>query len=201
MRSMIAQTHRTDVGFDPLTHSYFVCEGVLALPGTTALLRAAKKITGEDFFTEEGRDRGTLVHALTHAHDLQGAAQCPQELAGYLAAYRDAVAHLRPSWRELESIYASSRLGYGGTIDRVRDDGAIVDLKTSPLKDWHRLQTALYGLLYRERHGGPLPARFGLYLAKDGGWKLKEFHRTADYVEAHEIARKHGAFEGVDMVL
>ena len=184
-RSTIAPNPTSNLGFDAQTHSYFI-DGA-PVPSVTQLLKAAGKINGQHY-TQGSRDRGTDVHRLTQRHD---AGELVFPPSNYLRSYRLACDVMSATWELIERPLASPTLGFAGTIDRVGlvfGARAIVEIKTGACEDWHRLQTALYALLFDE----PAIDRYALYLKPTGTQaKLVQHDDSADLDEALEIVRKH----------
>lgn len=146
------------------------------VPGVTEILQSTGIIETE-FFTEEGRKRGTYVHLAAQYEDegdLDEASIDPAIL-GYLEAYR--------AWKRLtdwriqscETMLMSNKYPFAGTVDRICTVGpalAALDLKSGAPQLWHRLQTAAYAFMVH-----PMAHRATLYLRDDGTFRFVEHER------------------------
>lgn len=187
--------------YDRATHRYFI-DGV-EVPSVTRILKHPKaraallqigiKSVEPDapWMTEEARERGTDVHALTERADDGWLDEPVDPIArGRLDAYRRFVAEQDVEILESEQQVYCADAGeeYAGTFDRVlrlRRTGSIyvVDLKPNP-SEWHRVQLGAYARL----KGIPLKA--ALYLQPDGNYKWKTFHDRPVDAAAFRRARR-----------
>lgn len=150
-------------------HRYLV-DGV-ERPGVTSILRA-NGLMDVSHFTETAAARGTAVHLgcqLIDDGELDDVTIAP-EIAPYLTAYRDFLAHMQPEWLYVEMLVADPVLGYAGTLDRagfLRGEPVIADIKTGEVPPWAGLQLAAY------RRCLPTPDRWRRYVLRlmgDGRW-------------------------------
>lgn len=146
------------------------------LIGVTAALKAADLIDTE-WFTPEATLRGTYVHEACAMLDDDALDFIDPAYAPYVDAYRHFLDDLTPTWAYIEhKVYDLAR-GYAGTLDRVgflNDKWVLVDLKTGADQPWHGPQTAAYARLMPHANGLK-PDRYGLYLRKDGTYRLEPF--------------------------
>jgi hypothetical protein len=148
------------------------------LISVTQVLTLAGRIC-TDWFTPESAARGTAVHDLTEQYDRGDTLEIPEGLKGYMDAYVDFVATVRPVYcaSEVEAVHAE--LGFGGRIDRVCSAlfGApgILDFKTSDPYPWHGQQLAAYNVLR------PTGNRWACYLRANGRYKLVAYDDPIDH--------------------
>lgn len=188
--------------FSADTHTYRDAGG-LVLPSITQLLKAAGLVS-EDYYTEESRRRGTIVHALTRDFDLGAIGreeisnvQSPIHSAylGWLQAYVDAMDAIRPEWDEIEEIHAHPVHRFAGRPDRVgRVYGAlaVVEIKSGAPEPAHAVQLALQAILVAPAVHLPPESlqRYAWYGKGTGKWKLERFPNTArDFGTAREVIR------------
>lgn len=137
----------TEVEFREEDHSYWV-EGV-RLPSVTTVLREMGFIDTQ-YFTEEGRMRGTLVHQLTELSDLGTLDEesVDPRFEGYLYAWREFSKKEGFIWTEIEKRNYHPTLRFAGTPDRVgicrRGIETTIDIKTGPPAEWHSYQLGGY---------------------------------------------------------
>lgn len=188
--------------FDPADHLYRDETGRVR-PSITALLEMAGEVD-TDFFTVEGRCRGTAVHALCLDYDLDAITlrdvdACPinRQYRGYLAGW-DAIRQvMKPTWEFLEQDFlhpAAPRFGgrpdRGGEIGRVK---STMEIKSGAPEKSHALQTALQAILFSGQWRIPAVTirRYVAYLKADGKHRVEEFTRRADFDRAYDILRRH----------
>ena len=167
--------------FDPQLHAYQL-DG-RELPSVTTVLQRAGLVDGA-WFTEQATLRGTYVHLATELH--AAGTLDPDSVDPVVQPYLDAyMRFLRESgavWAAVEQRLGDDVLGYAGTIDRVGsigDQPVIVDIKTGPPQPWHALQLAAYLQLVKRRWA-PWQ-RYGLWLQKNGSYRLKHYSGRSDY--------------------
>jgi hypothetical protein len=160
------------VHFDPETHTYTL--NGERLPSITQILKGEGFIDTA-FFTEYGRDRGSIVHRITHWHDtgeLDPESVDPA-LEGYLSAWRKFRAESGFKPYIIEQPMASEVYRFAGTPDRIGvmdGDDAIPEIKTGEVQPWTGLQTAAQEILYGKR-----AKRYAVRLTEDGKYKLIPF--------------------------
>jgi hypothetical protein len=138
----------------------------------TEAIKSVKGIMPEYPDTPEvayGMERGTVVHeALSMAArgDLDEATLDPV-IAPYLPPWRTWMQQSGVRVLTTEERIKNEALGLSGGIDLVCEIDSritVVDYKTGAEEEWHRLQTALYAILWQGKVGGPTPSRGSLYL-------------------------------------
>jgi hypothetical protein len=134
--------------FDPEKHQYILDGEVL--PSVTQVL-TAEGFIDRTFFTDYGRERGTMVHKATALDDMGALDEDSIDpiLVPYLEAWR---AFKRDSRIEIvnieEPLYHKTYL-FAGTPDRIGElngKWAIIDIKHVSLP-WAALQLSAYGIL------------------------------------------------------
>ena len=131
------------------------------------------------WFTPASARRGSLVHALTEDIDAGRSFDAPDDVNGYLDAYRAFKETVRPDYIASELQVTRADMNLGGTIDRVCANlfgaSAILDFKTGPPYPWHPLQLAAY------RAMEPVATRWACYLQPNGRYKLKQYDDPQDH--------------------
>lgn len=140
------------------------------------------------WFTPEAAERGRRVHDAIAAYneDPALADMAGDEVAPYLAAYREFLGVSGARVIEYERMVYCASMDYAGTPDLYCEiDGlmVIVDYKTGPVQEWCSMQTAAYAYAYREA-GRKVHKRYGLHLSKTGSYRL---HPYGDL--RHDFAR------------
>lgn len=180
--------------FEATGHVYTTLDGRV-LPSITQLLKAGGYVD-TTWFTDEGRDRGGVVHEMTAALD-QGALDVRtlvHEHKNRVCGYASAMTILRPDWILIEQALASAR-GFAGRPDRagyVRDRLAVLDIKTGQPAPSNAIQTALQAILVGEAIG-ERPEwidRYCIYLAEDGGYKVDRHVASGDFVKALNLVHQ-----------
>jgi len=175
--------------FDRETHIYTL-DGE-EIPHATGMLAQCGYIS-EAYYTEEGAERGHIIHALTADYDLGAIRDVNAVVSrykGWLQAHVKAMSILRPTWDTIEEAVCSIKYRYGCRPDRTgRYTGAqvVVDIKSGPPERWHGIQTALHDLAL----GGLPPMtrlRYGLYLKESGRFKFIPHDDKRDYDRAREV--------------
>jgi len=191
--------------FDADAHQYIDMGTGEIRRSATQLLVLAGEVT-EEFYTEEGRERGTQVHRLTLDYDLGAidVEDCVSKYRGYLLAYAAlSEAVQRPEWESLEEAIAHPVLPFACTPDRVGHVYkllSVAEIKSGPYvypkkkgrPGPHEIQTALQALAVaaRKRIRPELVKRWGFYIQGDGTFKVMEFVNPADLRRAREIVRE-----------
>ncbi len=150
------------------------------LISVTQVLTIAGRID-DRWFTEESRWRGTLVHHLTEQLDrCEPMDEIPAALEPYMDAYWSFKQVCRPVYSDIELELQDSAMGLGGRLDRILvslfDElrPGILDIKTGPPEEWHARQLAAYNRML------PTGDRWGLYLQKNGRYRLKQYDDPED---------------------
>jgi hypothetical protein len=142
------------------------------------------------FIPPEALERGSRVHAYTEELD-RGAVITPDaDVAGWVDAYKDFSAQLRPTWELREHVMEDLEANVHGILDCMgylsgHEQPCVLDIKTggdraSTSNPAHAIQTAAYAWLY-DRKDYLSYARYGLYLRRDGKWRLKLFDNPNDF--------------------
>jgi hypothetical protein len=177
--------------FDPSDHAYYL--GSERVPSITDILKA-EKLIDLDWLTQEGRDRGSVVHRWTADYDLGTTPTVEGPYAPWLAAYAAARAIVRPEWLAIEEFYIHPVFRFGGTPDRIAvyDGTGPWEIKSGAEEAHHAIQTALQCLLVADtlRMRAEDMARHCLYLRKTGKWKLYAHPCRHDFSEARRLIRK-----------
>jgi len=138
---------------------------------------------GDAFFVPAAAlERGQRVHAWTEALDLGQEPRPPEDIAGWCDAYRTFSREMTPSWERIEAPFDCPRLGYHGIVDRVGSlrghDRVVADIKTGAPRSSDAIQLAAYAMgLYENWQACQ---RVGIYIAKDGTYKIKVYADLSD---------------------
>lgn len=165
------------IHLDPSTHVYTVDGSIY--PSVTQILQDQGFIDAT-WFTEYARERGKLVHRITHWHDtgeLDPGSVDPA-LEGYLEGWRRFIRESGFDPQIIERPLASHTYRFAGTPDRIgvlNGELAILDIKSGAVQAWTGLQLAGYEVLYGQR-----TARAGVQLTEDGKYKLISFTDRSD---------------------
>lgn len=174
--------------FDAEAHTYHL--GDRRLLGVTEILQRTGLIDTE-FYTEEGRTRGTYVAMATQYLD-EGTLDwntLHEDLMPYIAAWQRFLKDSKAQVKTIEEQVYSEVYGYAGTIDRtVSMQGKlwVIDIKLGQAQPWHALQLAAYAKTkpvgYR---------RANVYLRPDETYRLverKEQHDERVFLSAAAVA-------------
>lgn len=163
--------------FDPATHTYRIDGKVV--PSVTQVLQEAGLIDTR-WYTDEARERGQNIHTITELWDrgtLKTSA-VPEELRGYLAAWRKFLGDTGAEVVENECQVWNTLYMYGGTLDRKviwNKCDWIGDIKSGAANAWEAYQTAAYaGAMPPDR---PPPRRFAIHLRPNGTYVPPREHK------------------------
>lgn len=186
-------------------HSYWEGE-----PDTGRRLLSTTEICGlaglvdRTYFTPLAAQKGTYVHLAAEYDDRDDVEldedDLDEALLPYLEAYRSFKRDCRPEWSMIEARLYDPQLGFAGTVDRVgwlcprgktKKQRVVLDLKSGSPAPFHAMQTAGYqhlvtrelvlsGVAEQQPTSKPLVERYGLYLRKNGRYKLTQFTETTD---------------------
>lgn len=164
---------KSELFFDPQTHSY-TYQGK-RIPSVSQVLLDMGFIDTQ-WFTQEGRERGTLVHRAIAIHS-QGA-HCMKNplLDMYIEAFKNFQRDCEWEPEIIETPMAC--IHYAGTPDQIgkfQGKPAVLDLKTGSISPATGLQLAAYEKL----HGQPLK-RFAIQLTEMGKYILTEYKEKTD---------------------
>lgn len=186
---------KSNLFFDPTTHTYTFNGRIV--PSVSQILLEEGFINTQ-FFTEEGRSRGSLVHRCIENH-VRGA-HCFQipSVEPYLTAFKNFQKDC--DWvAEIIEVKMGCEQ-YAGTPDQIglfQGNRAILDLKTGSISPATGLQLAAYEKLYRgEVENAVLKIvnikRFALQLMDTGRYMLTEYKERADrYIWDSAVAIWH----------
>ena len=176
-----------DIRFKQDTHQYFV-DGI-EYPSVSTIITG---LAMSDFRSvpthalEEGRARGTEVHAICESFDngVLKIETIDERLAGYTKAWLTFCKDFKPSWVEIEKMLFSKTWGYCGRLDRVgiiNGKANLLDIKTSEMKiPSNAIQSALYQIAYEEMKGVRIKERKVIHLSADGKYKIEEHNNKSD---------------------
>lgn len=169
-------------------HIYLV-DGV-EVPSVTEILaplhRGYSKINPS--VLEYAAVRGKAVHEALELIDYGADPEITPEIIGYINAYQEWLQVYRPTMLGIEQIVYSADEGFCGTLDRLAvlngRERAIIDIKTSqPTKEALVsvcCQTAAYMIALSETDEGSAPKRYGLFLKKDGTFRMVDCDEYED---------------------
>jgi hypothetical protein len=151
------------IEFNEAKHEYKV-KGV-KLPSVTQIIKWSETLP-TNFYTEEGRDRGTEIHRLTEIYDLTGEI-LESKHKPYIEQYAKFINDTGCKIISCEEMIYSN-LGYCGKLDRIIElngELLILDIKTGAKANWHRLQLGAYSIPKMIQKGAILrlqPDRYNL---------------------------------------
>jgi len=165
-----------ELRFDPERHVYSV--GNEVLPSITQILRHEGFIDTARY-SEQGRERGTIVHLITHQYDTGELLESEIDPAylPYLAAYKHWKEDSGFIVRDTEVPRYHKTLRYAGTPDKVgvlSNSIAIVEVKSGAVEPWITLQTAAQAELVKQDYGITFVRRYGLQLKPNGSYRMEE---------------------------
>jgi len=185
--------------FDAAQHEYVELPSGRILPHITGLLERAGWVD-KQWYTDECRTRGTAVHTLTADYDI-GAIEDPASVvsaySGWLHAHVAAMRLIGAKrFTHIEVPLVSATYQYGGRPDRGLEMYAalsVLEIKSGAYDRAHEVQTALQAILLADEWHIPAEAiqRYGLYLQRNGKFKLEQFIKRQDFDEAHRIIREY----------
>lgn len=180
--------------FDAASHTYY--DNGQAMPHITGMLEQCGFVD-KRWYTEASRDRGTKVHELTAAYDLDAISLASVVASHslykpYLQAHVKALGVLQPEILEVEVPRIHPAHRFGGRPDRVvRYAGlaGVLEIKSGGVEAAHGIQTALQAILVAPWLHLPAEAlvRLCLYLKPSGRFKVEEHTDTRDYAEARRV--------------
>lgn len=188
--------------FDEAAHIYRYFGHVV--PSVTEVL-GDNGFIETDYYTEEGRIRGTRVHLLCQFLDegrYNPAEARRFELEGYVESWRVTKRRLGFTMLDVERRLAHPQYRFGGSPDRLASTGRhkwVLDLKTGARAKWHGFQTGGYEELYLANgEEGPL-RRAAVLLKADGALgelvpheDMHDRHHFLSFVDTTHQRRLHG---------
>ena len=160
------------------------------------------------FIPPEALERGSRVHEISEAIDAGREVEPEEDILGWVSAYQSFIKDFSPCYELVEHIVERPALNCHGVIDRVGrgilpadvrsiagafDPDAryavtvngggrfVLDIKTGAKKKADAVQLAAYAMLYDPDHYEQLD-RYGLYIRRDGSYKLVPYTNDYDYV-------------------
>lgn len=187
--------------FDSERHIYTANDTGERLPSITQLIKAAGLID-DRWYTDSSASRGTSVHQLTAAFDLDALTLEDVKgspLEGFLKAHVELMGIMRPAWYHVEQAAAHATLRYAGCPDRVGEiygARAVHEIKTGPPANWHQIQTALQAILVADELQRPAREveRFTEYITASGTYRVEQHSNKRDFDEAYRIVRDFKRF-------
>lgn len=182
--------------FEADRHEYFL--GDDRIPSITQLVKMGGLLgSGEQFYTEASRDRGTEVHSLCSDYDL-GALDLPRLASpyrGYVLAYIAACHGLQPTWDEIEEADAHPGYRFAGRIDRVgtvQGLQTVAEIKSAAKAKHHAVQTALQAILKSHRSGLPAERwqRLVIYVKNNGRFSVELHEDQRDFDQARALIKR-----------
>lgn len=174
--------------FQASDHSYWL--GEQKLPGVTGVLSILGGYEGiPKHILDRAAERGTAVHLMTELDDAGtlDIGSLSDEMLGYWEAWQNFKRVVRPTMLDAEVVGYHPTLLYAGTRDRrlaIKGAPGILDIKSSyKLMPSTGPQTAAYAEIYNAtaEKADRTKKRWGLRLAKDGSYDLKEYTGSADF--------------------
>ena len=170
------------LNFNPDLHQYSV--GNEILPSITQIL-SAEGFVDTTWYTDAGRDRGTIRHLVTHQHDIGELYEdeLDPEYLPTLKAYKAFLKDTGFKVRDSEVPRYHKTLKYAGTPDKVGELGkyiAVVEIKGLGLEPWHQIQTAAQAELVKQDYNVVIVKRFSLRFKPDGTYRLEEHANRQD---------------------
>lgn len=175
------------VDYDDAEHVYLL-DGQ-RVPSVTQVLTLAGLIDAR-WFTPEAAERGRRVHQFAELLDTRTIddgvafvrdAEIPEEVGGYVEAYRKMLREVRPVYDAIEQAYWHPVERYGGRPDRgcrrIFSGPGTLELKSGGEAEWHGVQLAGYERLRRRG------ARWVCYLQANGRYKIRQCTIADDHRE------------------
>ncbi len=197
---MSLETHSALFRFDRERHEYLDPASGEIYPHISGMLEASG-VVDDLWFTDDGSERGTIVHKLTADYDL-GAIEQPESVVsihkGYLLAHVAAVRTSAVQVLAVEEPRVHPVHLYGGRPDReVIAFGlkGVWEIKSGGASKAHPIQTALQAILVAPSIGLPPEhvARFCCYIQRNGRFKLEQHTERRDLDEAYRLIHRYCA--------
>lgn len=173
-----------DLAFDEEAHRYLLKNR--PIPGLTSVLTLTGFVD-KTWFTEEGRDRGTRVHAACQylAEDELDWATVGEDILPRVKAFERFLEEYKPTLLGAEWLMASRVYGFGCRHDFLFDVPAlggpgIYEVKTGAAGLAAKLQTAGQKVALEENFGFKNLKRFGFELNREGKARLIPHTDSAD---------------------
>ena len=203
---MIGSSSRAGFSFDHGRHEYWDSRTGEQIPHITGMLTRTGWVD-DTWYTEESRERGSIVHWLCTQYDLgaldhdiatyRGSVEAgdPLPYAGYLLAYDAFTKAVRPQWNAIEIACVHPGFHFGGRPDRAgKIFGArcVLEIKTGGKEKAHLIQTALQAILLAGEGGLPAEhyVRYAVYLKPNGKAPLERFKDRGDFDKAYQVIKE-----------
>ncbi len=165
------------IEFKEDTHQYFI-EGV-EYPSVTTIIKDLNLID-TTWFKSEHATRGNHIHTICEFIDDGDLdyESVDDSYLGHIDAYKKFLVECNPTIESTEEIVCNTSYKYAGKLDRrgqLFNKDAIWDIKSGASHPTHGMQIAAYADTFGKRF-----KRYGLYLSKDGDYKLKEYSDRND---------------------
>jgi|TARA_R110000824_G_scaffold66800_1_gene173110 hypothetical protein len=147
------------------------------------------------FIPPEALERGSRVHEISEAIDGGREVEPEEDILGWVSAYQSFIKDFSPRYELVEHIVERPALNCHGVIDRVgaglNPNGSrfVLDIKTGAKKQADAVQLAAYAMLYDPDYYEQLE-RYGLYIRRDGSYKLVPYTHDYDYVTWLELLKE-----------
>jgi hypothetical protein len=176
--------------FDPEKHIYYIDD---KQEFSVTQVMDDVRIIDPTWYTEESRERGSLVHKITELLD-QGVLDWDSvdpALEPYIQAYETFLSDYMPEYDYIEKRVYDPICRFAGTLDRAgRFHGKkhfILDIKTGQIQEWTRLQTAAYQYCLAKEdpkysHTKLVP-RYGLQLNNDGTYNFDNKYHPSTFAD------------------
>ena len=157
------------------------------------------------FIPPEALERGSRVPEISEALDGGREVEPEEDILGWVSAYQKFIKDFSPRYELVEHIVERKALNCHGVIDRV---GAgfgnpgklfqnikkmrrpfVLDIKTGAKKKADAVQLAAYAMLYSPDDYDQLD-RYGLYIRRDGSYKLIPYTNDYDYVNWLQLLKE-----------
>ncbi len=171
-----------ELKFNPDIHQYSV--GNEILPSITQVLEAEGFIDTA-WYTDSGRDRGTIVHLITHQYDTGELFEdeVAPEYLPYLKAYKKWKEETGFPVKDSEVPRHHRTYKYAGTPDKVgefRKYISVVEVKSGAVEPWICLQSAAQAELVKQDYDVTIVKRYELQLKPDGTYRMNEHTSRQD---------------------
>lgn len=172
-------------------HTYWLDEKRIF--GTTDVIKANGLMSGADFFTELGRDRGKAIHAACELlfWDNLDWSTVDKRIEGFVTSCAEYVAHSKFKPRRTEHQAFHPQLLYAGAWDADGDslqiEDFLFDLKSGGKEKWHGVQTSAYKELAAV-NGIKIKRRGSLYLQENGSMAKLYLHEDRNDFKVFQSA-------------
>ena len=169
---------KSELFFDPVTHAY-TYQGK-RVPSVSQILLDMGFIDTQ-WFTQEGRERGSLVHRAIEVHSRGAHCMKNPLIDMYIEAFKNFAKDCEWEPEIIETPMAC--LQYAGTPDQIgkfNGKPSVLDIKTGSISPVTGLQLAAYQKLYSLKSEGISLKRFAIQLTETGRYILTEYKERMD---------------------